>query len=170
MNTSAIDSFLCAYYTCHFTYLFLPSCLFSGASSLLDIGSNPTLEELDKLVLGCCSGWEQAALGLGVQSYVLDAVKWDNPNNAEEACRGVLRRWLLCAPGTGETERTWHSVLEALETSGHSQLAEQLKRERFVDSSEGPISPLSETVTSAGKSWDSTTLTASIPSQALATI
>ena len=145
----------------HFTYLFLPSCLFSGASSLLDIGSKPTLEELDELIVGCCSGWEQAALSLGVQSYVLDALKWDNPNNAEEACRGVLRRWLLHAPGTGETERTWHSVLEALETSGHSQLAGQLKREHFVDSSEGPISPLSQTVTSAGKSWDSTTLTAS---------
>ena len=95
-----------------------------------------------------------------MQSYVLDAEKWDNPNNAEEACRGVLRRWLLHAPGTGETERTWHSVLEALETSGHSHLAGQLKREHFVDSSEGPISPLSQTVTSAGKSWDSTTLTA----------
>ena len=111
--------------------------------------------------MGCCSGWEQAALCLGVQSFVLDAVKWDNPNNAEEACRGVLRRWLLHAPGTGETERTWHSVLEALETSGHSRLAGQLKREHFVDSSEGPISHLSRTVTSAGKSWDSTTLTAS---------
>ena len=145
----------------HFTYLFLPSCHFSGASSLIDIASKPTLEELDELIVGCCSGWEQAALGLGVQSFVLDAVKWDNPNNAEEACRGVLRRWLLCAPGTGETERTWHSVLEALETSEHSQLAGQLKREHFVDSSEGPFSPLSQTVTLAGKSWDSTTLTAS---------
>ena len=170
MSTNAIDSFLYTYYTWHFTCLFLPSCHFSGASSLLDVGSKPTLEELDELVVGCCSGWEQAALCLGVQSYVLETEKWDNPNNAEEACRGVLRRWLLRAPGTGETERSLHSVLEALEASGHSQLAGQLKREHFVDSSEGPISPLSQTVTSAGKSWDSTTLTASIPSQALATI
>ena len=170
MSTNAIDSFLCTYYTCLFPYLFLPSRHFSGASSLLDVGSKPTLEELDKLIVGCCGGWEQAALDLGVQSYVLDAVKWDSPNNAKEACRGVLRRWLLHAPGTGETERTWHSVLETLETSGHSQLAGQLKREHFVDSSEGLISPHSQTVTSAGKSWDSITLTASIPSQALATI
>ena len=137
----------------------LLSCLFSGASSLLDTGSKPTLEELDKLIVGCCSGWEQAALCLGVQSYVIEAAKWDNPNNAEEACRGILRRWLLCAPGTGETERTWHSALEALETSGHSQLAGQLKREHFVDSSERLISPLLQTVTSAGESWDSTTWT-----------
>ena len=99
------------------------------------------------------------ALCLGVQSFVIETEKWNNPSNAEEACRYILRRWLLRAPGTGETERTWHSVLEALEISGHSQLAGQLKREHFMDSSEGPISPLSQTVISAGESWDSTTLT-----------
>ena len=94
--------------------------------------------------MGRCSGWEQAALSLGVQSYVLEAVKWDNPKSAEEACRGVLCRWLLRAPATGETERTWHSVLEALETSGQNQLAEQLKRDHFTESSEGgPISVMS---------------------------
>jgi len=128
------------------------SCHFSGASSLLDVGSKPTLEELDKLLVGCCSGWEQAVLCLGVQSLVIETENWNNPSNAEEAYRGVLRGWLLHAPGTGETERTWHSVLEALETSGHSQLAEQLKREHFVDSSKGPVN-------SAGESCDSTTLT-----------
>ena len=109
--------------------------------------------------MGCCSGWEQAALRLGVQSSVIETEKCNNPSNAKEACRGVLCRWLLCAPGTGETERTWHSVLEALETSGHSHLAGQLKREHFVDSSEGPTSPFSQTVTSAGESCNSTTLT-----------
>ena len=109
--------------------------------------------------MGRCSGWEQAVLCLRVQSLVIETEKWNNPNNVEEACRGVLRRWLLHAPGTGETERTWHSLLEALETSGHSQLAEQLKRGHFVDSSEGPISPLLQTVTSAGESCNSTTLT-----------
>ena len=94
--------------------------------------------------MGCCSEWEQTALCLGVQSYVLETEKWDNPSNAKEACQGVLRRWLLHAPGTGETERTWHSVLEALKTSGHSQLAEQLKRDHFAESSEGrPIPAIS---------------------------
>ena len=78
-----------------------------------------------------------------MQSYVIEAEKWDNHENPDEACRGVLRRWLLHAPGTGETERTWHSVLEALETSGHSQLAGQLKREHF---------PLLQPVVSVGES------------------
>ena len=105
--------------------------------------------------MGSCSEWEQAALHLGVQSYVLETEKWDNPGKPEEVCRGVLRRWLLCAPGTGETERTWHSVVEALETSGHRQLAEQLKREQFMESSEGSISLLSQPVTSIGESCES---------------
>ena len=102
--------------------------------------------------MGRCSGWEQTALCLGVQSYVLETEKWDNHENPEEACRGVFRRWLLRAPGTGETERTWHSVLEALETSGHSQLAEQLKREHFAKSSDrGSISPFKQAVTAVGE-------------------
>ena len=74
---------------------------------------------------------------------MIETENWNNPSNAEEAYRGVLRRWLLQAPGTGETERTWHSVLEALETSGHSQLTEQLKREHF---------PFSQPVVSVGES------------------
>ena len=125
------------------TFLILPSCHFSGASCLLDVGSKPTLEELDKLILGHCSEWEQTALCLGVQSYVLEAEKWDNHENPDEAYRGIHRRWLLHAPGTGGTERTWHSVLKALETSGHSQLAGQLKREHF---------PFSQPVVSVGES------------------
>ena len=133
-------------------FLILPYRPFSGASCLLDVGSEPTLEGLDKLIVGSCSGWEQTALCLGVQSYVLETEKWDNHENPKEACRGVFRRWLLHAPGTGETERTWHSVLEALETSGHSQLADQLKREHFAKTSDrGSISPFTQAVTSVGE-------------------
>ena len=139
----------------HFTYLILPSCHFSGASSLLDISSKPTQDELDKLIVSNCREWEQAALHLGVQSHVLETEKWDNPGKPEEACRGVLHRWLLCAPGTGETERTWHSVLESLETSGHSQLVEQLKSEQFAKCSEEAISPFLQPVTSVGESCKS---------------
>ena len=115
-------------------------------------------------MVGRCSGWEQTALCLGVQSYVLETQKWDNHENPEEACRGVLCRWLLHAPGTGDTERTWHSVLEALVTSGHSQLAGQLKREHFAKSSDaGSVSPFKEVVLSVGELF-------LIPSSLLVTI
>ena len=74
-------------------------------------------------------------LHLGVESFVIDTVKRDNPGPSEEVCREVLNRWLSAEPGTGEAERTWGSVLEALETSGHRQLAEQLRREQIGESS-----------------------------------
>ena len=74
-------------------------------------------------------------LHLGVESFVIDTVKRDNPGPSEEVCREVLNRWLSAEPGTGEAERTWASVLEALETSGHRQLAEQLRREQIGESS-----------------------------------
>ena len=111
---------------------------------------------MDKLIVGRCSRWDQAALCLGVQPYVIEYERQGNPNNVKEACRRVLHRWLLCVPGTGETKRrTWHSVLEALETSGHSQLASQLKRDNFAKSSEEPISLSSQPVSSVGELWES---------------
>ena len=82
------------------------------------------------------------ALHLGVESSVIDTVKGDNPGRSEEACREILNRWLNADPDTGVTERTWRSVLEALETSGHRQLAEQLRREELGEHSEGPVSEL----------------------------
>ena len=74
-------------------------------------------------------------LHLGVESFVIDTVKRDNPGSSEEVCRDVLNRWLSAEPGTGEAERTWGSVIEALETSGRRQLAEQLRREQIGESS-----------------------------------
>ena len=115
----------------------------SGAHTLLDTSSKPTLNELDRLIVGLiCSDWEQMALHLGVESSVIDTARGDNPDQYVEACRGVLNRWLKAEPGTGNKERTWNSVLEALVTSGQRQLAERLKDEHFVQSSEVSISEL----------------------------
>ena len=77
---------------------------------------------------------------LGVESFVMDIFKGANPGHSEEACLGVLSNWLNAKPGTGEAERTSCSVLEALETSGHRQLADKLKREQFGESSETLVS------------------------------
>ena len=94
----------------------------------------------------CTINWEQVALCLGVESCLIDRVKGNNPGQSAEACQAVLNTWLNGESGTGVSERTWHSVLTALETSGQGQLAEQLKREQFGESSQGPnsrlISPL----------------------------
>ena len=82
---------------------------------------------------------------------MIDILKGDNPGQLEEASQIVLSSGLNAKPGTGVTERTWHSVLEALETSGHRQLADKLKNKNFGESSEGPDSePTSAGVYAAG--------------------
>ena len=118
-----------------FPNFILPTCPPSGAHTQLNLSSKPTLAELDELIVRAITdGWEQVVLHLGVESFVIDTVKRDNPGPSEEVCREVLNRWLSAEPGTGEAERTWGSVLEALETSGHRQLAEQLRREQIGES------------------------------------
>ena len=117
------------------TTFILPTCPPSGAHTQLNLSSQPTLAELDELIVRAITdGWEQVVLHLGVESFVIDTVKRDNPGPSEEVCREVLNKWLSAEPGTGEAERTWGSVLEALETSGHRQLAEQLRREQIGES------------------------------------
>ena len=118
-----------------FPTFILPTCPPSGAHTQLNLSSKPTLAELDGLIVRAITdGWEQVVHHLGVESFVIDTVKRDNPGPSEEVCREVLNRWLSAEPGTGEAERTWGSVLEALETSGHRQLAEQLRREQIGES------------------------------------
>ena len=119
-----------------FPNFILPTCPPSGAHTQLNLSSKPTLAELDELIVQAITdGWEQVVLHLGVESFVIDTLKRDNPGPSEEVCREVLNRWLSAEPGTGEAEKTWGSVLEALETSGHRQLAEQLRREQIGESS-----------------------------------
>ena len=104
----------------------------SGGHTVLDIDSVPTLRELDELVIGRVAHMEDSLpLHLGVESYVTAAATKNHPNNSEGALREVLDRWLKGACGTGGEDRTWRSVLRALEKSGTGELVEQLLIERF---------------------------------------
>ena len=131
----------CLFHICLFSFLSV-NC-FSGTHILLNISSKPTLPQLDKLIVSSVAGdWEQTATHLGVEPFLIDTVKADNPGHCEEACRGVLNRWLNAEPGSGTMERTWPSVLKVLEESGYRQVALQLRREHFEESSEGRASEL----------------------------
>ena len=65
-------------------------------------------------------------LHLSVESYVTAAATMNHPNNSEGALREVLDRWLKGAHSTGREDRTWRSVLRALEKSGAGGLVEKL--------------------------------------------
>ena len=104
----------------------------TGDRTLLDIDSTPTLRDLDELVIGRVAHMEDTfPLHLGVESYVTAVATKNHPNDCEGALREVLDRWLKGARGTGQEDRTWHSVLRALEGSRNGELAKQLKTEWF---------------------------------------
>ena len=69
-------------------------------------------------------------LHLGVKPSVIEIAKKNNPNDCEGALREVLNSWLDGAGNTGEEVRTWHSVLNALETR-NGEVARQLRTELF---------------------------------------
>ena len=99
--------------------------------TLLDIDSTPTLRDLDELVIGRVAHMDTFPLHLGVESYVTAVATKNHPNDCEGALREVLDRWLKGARGTGQEDRTWHSVLRALERSRNGGLVKQLKTEWF---------------------------------------
>ena len=84
---------------------------------------------------------------------MIDILKGDNPGQLEEASQIVLGNRLNAKPGTGVTERTWRSVLKALEKSQHKWLADKLKREQFGESSEEPDSELTTAGVCAAELW-----------------
>ena len=132
----------------------LPSCISSGTHGLLDISSMPTVAELDEFIVqSITDGWKQVMFHLRVESFMIDILKGDNPGQLEEASRIVLSNWLNTKSGTGVTERTWRSVLKALERSWHKRLADKLKREQFGESSEDPHSELTTAGVCAAGLW-----------------
>ena len=104
----------------------------SGGHARLDIGSKPTLRDLDELVIDQVAHMKgKFPLHLGMEHDVIAIAARNNPNDCEGALREVLNRWLQGVCGTGGEERTWRSVLRALEKSGKGELAKQLRTECF---------------------------------------
>ena len=68
-------------------------------------------------------------LHLGVELSVIKRASRNNPNDCEGALREVLNSWLDGERNTGEEDRTWHSVLSAVETSTGREVARQLRTE-----------------------------------------
>ena len=104
----------------------------SGGHALLDIDSKPTLRDLDALVIGKVAHMEDRfPLHLGIERYVIATAAKNHPNDCERALREVLDRWLEGARGTGGEDRTWHSILRALDRSRKGELVKQLRTEWF---------------------------------------
>ena len=104
----------------------------SGARALLDISSTPDMRDVDELVVTAVApNWQKVALSLGVEGRVSQVVFDNHPNDHEGACRNMFDCWLRGEQHTGEEERTWSTLLTAVNRAGYDTLALDLQREHF---------------------------------------
>ena len=97
------------------------------------IDSTPTFQAIRKFIVReVAADWSQVAIYLGLESSVIRMAKADYPQQSESACADIFERWLSWEQGTGERERTWRSVLSAVEDAGHRAFTEQLRTARFL--------------------------------------
>ena len=92
----------------------------------------PTEEQLVQLVGSqMCAKWNMFSLYLGVQKHVRDEVSHNCQRMAKGCFVEVVGRWLSSDDGTGDSPRTWETVVSALEDIGHAPLAKEVKQKLF---------------------------------------
>ena len=57
--------------------------------------------------------WDEVGLQLNIQPYVLWNIEADG-SDVVTRCKNMFSKWLNGEPGTGDLQRTWESVLEAV--------------------------------------------------------
>lgn len=117
-------------------------CFYSESHATIRFDSTPTLRELDTVIVDeVASSWDRMALHLGVQPSCIAIVKRDHPSDCVGACRDAMGKWLQGYPNTGNENRTWHTVHNALQTSGYRRQAELLRAQmRDVPEAPGALS------------------------------
>ena len=104
-----------------------------GAQALLDVSSVPTLHDIYGMILTqIAAKWQDVAISLGVEDFVIAIVSKNHPTDCEGACRDMLRRWLRKEQHTGREQRTWSALLTALGIAGFVDLKNSLQREQFL--------------------------------------
>ena len=78
--------------------------------------SKPTmLELLDHVVLRVAAHWYHFGLALGVEDYLLDDINATERGEVEACCTDMLKHRLRGERATGGKERSWSTVLEAVQ-------------------------------------------------------
>ena len=94
--------------------------------------STPSLQAIRKFIVReVAADWSLVAIHLGLEGSVIRMARADHPQQCEHACADIFERWLSWEQGTGERERTWRTVLSAVEEAGHKAFSRQLKAEVF---------------------------------------
>ena len=104
----------------------------NGAKALLHMSSTPDMRDVEELVVTqVAANWQRVALRLGVEGCISEIIFKNHPNDCEGACRDMLSCWLRGKQHTGEEERTWSTLLAALDRAGYTNLERSLRREHF---------------------------------------
>ena len=131
-----------AFQTCHlqlqlhtsewFTTPSLLSHPSTGAHTHFNMDSTPSLQAIRKFIVReVAADWSSVAIYLGLESSVIRMARADHPQQCEHACTDIFERWLSWEPGTGERERTWRTVLSAVEEVGHKAFSQRLQTKVF---------------------------------------
>ena len=72
---------------------------------------------------------------LDVRAAVLNTININHHADLEGACENLLCRWLSRGPGTGEQDRVWLSVLEAVKEAMGKEVAGEIERELILQNS-----------------------------------
>ena len=82
----------------------------------LPFRSKPTMPELlDHVVLRVAARWYHFGLALRVEDYLLEDIKATERGEVEACCTDMLKRWLRGERATGGEERSWSTVLGAVQ-------------------------------------------------------
>ena len=78
--------------------------------------TKPTmLELLDHVVLRVAAHWDHLGLALRMEDYLLDIIKANMRGEVVACCTDMLKRWLRKEKATGGEERSWSTVLRAVQ-------------------------------------------------------
>ena len=96
---------------------------------------HPTMELLSRLVIPRVSShWYHVGLQLGVSPERLEVIEGEH-RRKEDCCTALFTDWLRGATSTGSKQRSWESVLRAVET-GHGTMAEGEIREGLKEAAD----------------------------------
>ena len=99
---------------------------------MLSLDATPTLQAIRKFIVHeVAVDWSLVAVYLGLESSAITMIAIVHPQDCEHACMDVFDRWLSWEPGTGERDRTWQTIISAVEDAGHKAYIQQLKTEIF---------------------------------------
>ena len=122
--------------TAHKFYIYSTYNTYSGPTPFPDghthftIDSTPTLQDMKFIVCEVAEHWSQVAIYLGVEMSVINTTE-EKHKSCALACEAIFEQWLSWKPGTGKKERTWHTVLSAIEDAGHEAFTWLIKTGMF---------------------------------------